>query len=250
MPRRLRLDPRRLPADVAPRLSETIARADPAVREQIPSRTARSAFERRWRGVILGVQPRIRMLRSFDQRSHSYLGYSLLVRGIIGDHLRDFLVGVGKAAHAKYQFQAGDTVSGLCEPVADPRLETVDFYMVSGIEIEARRADDPPSPPPWEGLAPDLPTYRARGHRRLSGQTYTADCMSCIWGCHMAVEMIIDQWNPSEKQYRTEKFCYGPKSCAAYRPGPRRVVPGRKGMKHVEEDWVDADATSRRGDDD
>jgi hypothetical protein len=24
----------------------------------------------------------------------------------------------------------------------------------------------------------------------------------------MAVEMIIDQWNPSKRRYRTETFCY------------------------------------------
>ncbi len=29
----------------------------------------------------------------------------------------------------------------------------------------------------------------------------------------MAVEMIIDQWNPSKRRYRTETFCYGPRSC-------------------------------------
>jgi hypothetical protein len=42
----------------------------------------------------------------------------------------------------------------------------------------------------------------------------------------MPVEIIIDQWNPSKKQYRFETFCYGPKSCPFYRPGPERKVPG------------------------
>jgi len=27
-----------------------------------------------WQGVLLSVQPRIRLTRSFDQRSHTYLG--------------------------------------------------------------------------------------------------------------------------------------------------------------------------------
>lgn len=66
----------------------------------------------------------------------------------------------------------------------------------------------------------------------------------------MPVEMIIDQWNPSKKQYRFETFCYGPKSCAFYRPRPVRKVPGRKGMSYTEEDWVDEDATAHRGPDD
>jgi len=66
----------------------------------------------------------------------------------------------------------------------------------------------------------------------------------------MAVEMIIDQWNPSKKRYRQETFCYGPKSCPFYKAGLTRTVPGRKGMSWEEEDWVDEEATSHRGMDD
>jgi len=66
----------------------------------------------------------------------------------------------------------------------------------------------------------------------------------------MAVEMIIDQWNPSVRRYRTETFCYGPKSCPSYQPGPPRAVPGRKGMTYTEENWVDDEAPSRRSPDD
>jgi len=55
----------------------------------------------------------------------------------------------------------------------------------------------------------------------------------------MPVEMIIDQWNPSRRRYRTETFCYGPRSCPFYKAGPARTVPGRRpGMIHTEEDWV------------
>ena len=39
----------------------------------------------------------------------------------------------------------------------------------------------------------------------------------------MAVEMIIDQWNPSWRQYRDATFCYGPKSCRIHYSGPMRV---------------------------
>ena len=28
-------------------------------------------------GVVVGVQPRIRLTRSFDERQHSYLGYAV-----------------------------------------------------------------------------------------------------------------------------------------------------------------------------
>lgn len=43
-----------------------------------------------WQGVLLSVQPRIRLTRSFDQRSHAYLGYALKVRGTVGTEAREF----------------------------------------------------------------------------------------------------------------------------------------------------------------
>ena len=36
------------------------------------------------------------MGRSFDQRSHTYLGYALRVRGNMGSEVRESLVGVGE----------------------------------------------------------------------------------------------------------------------------------------------------------
>ena len=200
-----------------------------------------------WHGTLVSVQPRIRLLRSFDQRSHTYLGYVLRVRGLIGDEEREFLLGIGKGAQAKHTFRAGDSVSGLCEPVQDNRPEAVEFYKVSKLKVLEKGAEAWGEPPPWLGVPPDLETYRQRGHRRLDARTYEAKCLSCIWGCKMAVEMIIDQWNPSNKKYRQETFCYGPKSCSFYKAGPTRKVPGRKGMSWEEEDWVDEDAVSHRG---
>ena len=105
------------------------------------------------------------------------------------------------------------------------------------------------APPPYAGVPPALEVYRERGHRRLAARTYATKCATCLWGCEMAVEMIVDQWNPSKKRYRRESFCYGPKSCQLYKSGPTRKVPGRRGMTWEEEDWVDEDATSHRGPD-
>jgi len=62
----------------------------------------------------------------------------------------------------------------------------------------------------------------------------------------MPVEMTIDHWNPTEKDYRTETFCYGPLSCRFHNAGPTRKVPGRKGMSYEEEDWVDEQETEHR----
>ena len=131
-----------------------------------------------------------------------------------------------------------------------PRLETAELYKVSGLKFLARASEPEGAPPPFLGIPPPLQVYRERGHRRLAARTYTTSCTKCIWGCEMPVEMIIDQWNPSEKRYRRETFCYGPKSCPLYKAGPTRKVPGRKGMSWEEEDWVDEDATSHRGPDD
>ena len=71
-----------------------------------------------FKGTIQSIQPRIRLTRSFDESSHSYLGYTLKIKGIIDDAGRDFSIGIGKVAHAKHQFKAGDEVSGECLPVA------------------------------------------------------------------------------------------------------------------------------------
>ena len=98
-------------------------------------------------------------------------------------------------------------------------------------------------------MPPTLEAYRERGHRRLDTRTYEAKCRACLWGCRMPVELIVDQWNPQVREHRTETFCYGPKSCPAYRAGPTRKAPGRKGMQWEEEDWVDEEATAHRGTD-
>lgn len=200
-----------------------------------------------WQGTLISVQPRIRLTRAFDQRSHTYLGYALHVTGRIDDEDGEFLVGIGGAAQAKHQLRAGDVVQGRSAPVANEQMEPIGYYKTAGLRVIQRAAaDEGEAPPPWRGITPELETYRERGHRRLSAQTYAGKCRSCIWGCRMAVEILVDQWNPPQRQYRTETFCYGPKSCPFYKPGPTRKVPGRKGMVWEEEDWVDEDATYHR----
>lgn len=199
-----------------------------------------------WQGTVVGVQPRIRLTRSFDERYHTYLGYVLRLQGQIGDEQGEFLVGIGKAAQTKHQFRVGDKVSGRSAPVINPKMEPVDYYKTAGLKVVRQAAAGEQTPPPWHGVPPELEVYRERGHRRLGAHTYKAKCLSCIWGCQMAVEMIVDHWNPQQKRYRSETFCYGPKSCSFYKAGPTRKVPGRKGMSWEEEDWVDEDATSHR----
>ncbi len=202
-----------------------------------------------WQGDIVSAQPRIRLTRSFDQRNHGYLGYALRLHGAIGSETREFSVGIGKAAQAKHAFRVGDRAAGEAEPVPDPRLEPVEYYKVAKLKVLARAPAAASTGPPWTTAPPALEVYRERGHRRLDVRTYEAACTTCLWGCRMPVEMIVDQWNPSVRKYRFETFCYGPKSCPLYRAGPTRKVPGRKGMSWEEEDWIDEEATEHRGPD-
>lgn len=209
-----------------------------------------SAEKIAWSSRVVAVQPRIRLMRSFDERSHSYLGYVLRIEGTGGGQASEFLIAVGEGAHEKHRFQAGTALSGHSVPVEDSRKEMAALYKTSGLKVIRNAEDETSAGPPFLGVPPNLEACRSRGHRRLDARTYDTKCTSCIWGCRMPVEMIIDQWNPAKKQYRFETFCYGPKSCPFNRPGPARKVPGRKGMSYTEEDWVDEDATAHRGPDD
>jgi hypothetical protein len=198
-----------------------------------------------FKGVILSIQPRIRLLRSFDERSHNYLGYALLIRGLVDGMERELSIGIGKAAQQKHQFGVGDEISGECVPVADERMETAEFYKSSKLN-KVSHISNVLTPPVWGGIPPVLEVYRERGHRRLAARTFDTKCTACIWGCRMPVEIIIDNWNPGKRKYRFETFCYGPLSCKIYKAGPTRKVEGRNGMVYIEEDWVDEDATGHR----
>jgi len=199
-------------------------------------------------GLIEAVQPRIRLTRSFDQSSHTYQGFVLRISGEVGGSQGSVVVALGEAAQAKHGFRAGDRVAGEGEPVEDDRKEIADLYKIAKLK-RFPGAGNEVGEPPWLALPPALEVYRSRGHRRLDPKTFKAKCVTCMWACEMAVEMIIDHWNPSQVQWRRETFCYGPKSCKLYRAGPTRKVPGRKGMTWEEEDWVDEQQTSHRGDD-
>ena len=193
----------------------------------------------KFKGLIISAQPRIRLYRSFDERSHQYMGYALTIQGTMDGNEGEYKIGIGKAAQAKNQFRVGDEISGSCLPVSDRRLEPVDFYKVSGLKLLQRPQREEQSPPPWQIAPPSLETYRQRGHRRLAAQTYRRKCSTCTWGCLMPVEITEDNWKPDRKTYRTETFCYGPLSCPIYKSGPTRKVRGRRGEIFEEEDWVD-----------
>ena len=81
-----------------------------------------------FKGTIKSIQPRIRLTRSFNESSHTYLGYAIKISGIIDADERDFSIGIGKAAQAKFNFKVNDIISGKCLPFPDPDMEPVDYY--------------------------------------------------------------------------------------------------------------------------
>ena len=203
-------------------------------------------------GTITSIQPRIRLTRSFDEASHTYLGYAIKITGTIDSqetipsNQNTFSIGIGKAAQAKFNFKVNDIISGDCLPVPDPEMEPADYYKVSRLS-KISEGEQGSLSVPWELVPPELEVYRERGHRRLSAKTYDTKCGSCIWGARMPVEIIVDNWNPrGRRKYRFETFCYGPLSCKSYKAGPNRKVEGRNGMVYVEEDWVDEEMTGHR----
>ena len=89
-----------------------------------------------WSGLVLSIQPRIRPLRSFDQRTHTYLGYVVQLAGSIEDEPRTFAIAIGEAAHARNAIQVGDALSGVGDPVANPRSEVADLYKIRRLTVE------------------------------------------------------------------------------------------------------------------
>jgi hypothetical protein len=194
-------------------------------------------------GKVIAVKARIRLLRSFDQISHQYLGYTLVISptGMKRDPLR---IAVGPVAHATHQFRIGDIVSGKAHEVAFPHIGWAGFYKASGLKVERRgpAIEDRPADPDG-GSAPSLDVYRDSGHRRLDSRTCQTKCQQCPWGLTMTTEIIIDQWNPARKTWRFETHCYGPRDCPRYRAGAARKVPGRTpGMV-----WIDNDVEREAG---
>jgi hypothetical protein len=158
-------------------------------------------------GTITAVKARIRLLRSFDQISHAYLGYVLVLDGELdGQPVEELRIAVGPKAHETHQFRIGDRVSGMAVAVADAETEWGTHYKVSGLRILARGpAEQAAAANPDGGIAPPLPEYRARGHRRLDAGTHAAKCGCCPFGLAMPTEITIDQWDP-------------PTSCGVSRP--------------------------------
>jgi hypothetical protein len=144
-----------------------------------------------------------------------------------------------------HQLQVGDGIMG--EYVISHKFNPL-AYEITSLRV-INEAPEPKKGPPYHGLLPPLSEYQRLGCRRLSEKTYNEKCQTCAFGALMEVDMIIDHWKPSYREHREETFCFGPIKCKTYRSGPKRKVPGRKGMVYTEENWVDEDAVSQRDED-
>lgn len=195
-------------------------------------------------GTVAAVKARIRLLRSFDQIHHTYQGYTLVLDGTLdGQRVDELRIGIGPKTQEKHLSRIGDEVTALAVPVPDGREERATHHRLSKLKLLERGPAQQDAPGnPEGGIPPTLPEYRARGHRRLDPRTYKASCQRCPFGLVMATEIIIDQWEPSRKKWRSETHCYGARDCSRYRPGKARLVPGRQpGMV-----WVDDDLERER----
>lgn len=116
-------------------------------------------------------------------------------------------------AQAKHGFEAGVVAGGECRRVADPQLETVEFYKVSGIEVHERPDAKMLAPGPrWHGAPPDLPTYRERGHRRLAAVTNEKKCTTCLWDCQMAPGTGSDRARVPSAEEEKPRRCGAPRA--------------------------------------
>ncbi len=113
-------------------------------------------------GQITSIQPRIRLTRSFDEASHTYLGYAIKIAGTIDGEEITFSIGIGKAAQAKFNFKVNDIISGACLLVPDPDMEPIDYYKVSKLS-KISEGEPGRTSVPWELVPPELEVYRERG---------------------------------------------------------------------------------------
>lgn len=111
-----------------------------------------------FKGAIISMQTRICLTRSFDEASHTYLGYAISLEGELDNTNTTFSVGIGKAAHAKHQLKVNDIISGECVPVSDPDTEPTEYYKFSRLKVISQCIIFNTSSP-WELVPPELEVY-------------------------------------------------------------------------------------------
>jgi hypothetical protein len=164
-----------------------------------------------WEGVVVGVQPRLKLNRPYGEDEYFPAGYALRLEGRVDGEAREFSVGVGPKAQSRHGFVVGDEVSGVGLPVEDPSAVPVDFYRVSKLKLLSREEEPDLTTPPFRGPAPELEAYRSLTPRRLPSSALREDpCRGCHWGARVQVEGLPEFDEP------LLPCCFGPEDCAAF----------------------------------
>jgi hypothetical protein len=159
-----------------------------------------------------------------DNRTHHHLGFNLWLEGEAGGEPGKFIVAISGIQQRKLQFRIGDAAKGTAWPCKHSRHEIADYYRAGSLRVVSR-IDEPneQNPPPFVGTPPPQEIYEARGARMLDSKRWARECMTCMWANKSAVE--IEYNFGRSKRYRSETFCYGPRSCPLYAMGRPRPVP-------------------------
>ncbi len=205
----------------------------------------------RWSGRIKAVQPRAWVWRyKADNRNHTHTGYNLWIVGKGGTTV----VAISALQQAKLAFRIGDEAQGSGWPVQGNKREVADLYRAGDLKVLARGTQpDAEQGPPFTGPVLPPEVYKQRGCRMLDPTRWRTTCLSCKWACKSRVEIEF-VWG-KQKRYRSETFCYGPKSCPLYEMGPPREVPYRHEWKSeasssTDDGSLDSCITSGRDEDD
>lgn len=184
-----------------------------------------------------------------DNRTHHHLGFNLLVKGEADGRAGRFIVAVSDTQHAKLQFRIGDVFRGTAWTCIKAKHDIADYYRAGGFKALSR-ADEltDSSGPPFRGLLPAIAVFERRGPRMLDGKLWRKQCFACMWANKSSVE--IEYKFGKVKRYRKETFCYGPRSCPLYDPGPPREVPYFDTFPVIDDGWMDDLCTEGRGTED
>ena len=190
----------------------------------------------RWAGVITAIQPRAWVWRyKHNYRTHHVTGFNLWVKGEDGK----VAVAISGLQQQKLGFRLGDTAAGTAWPVQGGKREIADLYRAGNLKVLDRPDRNAERQgPPFIDIMPSTDIYKVRGCRMLDATLWRTACMSCMWANKARVE--IDVVFGKSKRYRSETFCYGPKSCPTYAMGEPRDVPFRDSwnpeIEHTEDD--------------
>jgi hypothetical protein len=213
--------------------------------------TPPQTHQQRWVGIITAIQPRAWVWRyKHNYRTHHLTGFNLWISGDDGK----VVVAISGLQQQKLGFRLGDTVAGTAWPVPKGKREIADLYRAGNLKI-VKRSDHQADRvgPPFIDIVPAQEIYQQRGCRMLDATLWRTTCMTCMWAnkSRVEVEVVFGK----SKRYRSETFCYGPRSCSVYAMGEPRSVPFRESwnnfIQHDHDDGLlDSCLTDHRGEND